>query len=355
MQMRKLLFGNLLLLLSATSFSQNVLPSTGPVGINTGTQNLSDLLTISAGTSRKGLTITSDGDAAAYSDIQFRISNPSSTPAGKATNWTISHRKDGYFSGSPAGESSLEFYTVKSGSGYYCPLSFNSDGDVTLVSNKNATSGNVGIGVTNPSTKLDVTGTIRTSNTIVPTDGIGLEMYYYNDQGKVVAFDRTAGLYKGLILNDALYVLGGNTQANRKVGINTGNPQELLSVNGTILSKKVRVSQAAADWPDYVFNKGYNLLSLDSVENFILKNKHLPNVSSAKEVNNNGIDLGENQKALLQKTEELTLYLIEQNKINKTQEKIIEELRLRIVKLENQTINNKNSKKVIIKSKKIIP
>ena len=64
-------------------------------------------------------------------------------------------------------------------------------------------------------------------------------------------------------------------------------------------------------------------MPLDSIENFVAVNKHLPNVPSADEVNKNGIDLGENQTKLLQKTEELTLYLIEQNKKLKEQSDVV--------------------------------
>lgn len=104
------------------------------------------------------------------------------------------------------------------------------------------------------------------------------------------------------------------TVVNGRVGIGTIDPLEKLSVKGTVLAQKVKVSQAAADWPDYVFDEDYPLMPLDSVEAFIVKNGHLPHIASAGEVLNNGIDLGDNQTKLLQKIEELTLYLIEQNK-----------------------------------------
>jgi hypothetical protein len=65
---------------------------------------------------------------------------------------------------------------------------------------------------------------------------------------------------------------------------------------------------------NYVFETGYDLPSLTSVEQFITTNKHLPNVPSAAEVETEGIDLGEMDKILLQKVEELTLYIIEQQK-----------------------------------------
>ena len=67
-------------------------------------------------------------------------------------------------------------------------------------------------------------------------------------------------------------------------------------------------------WADYVFNKDYKLKSLKDVEEFIAKNKHLPNVPSANEIATNGNNVGQTEKVLLEKIEELTLYVIEQNK-----------------------------------------
>ncbi|MEX6688861.1 hypothetical protein QTN47_15240 [Danxiaibacter flavus] len=99
-----------------------------------------------------------------------------------------------------------------------------------------------------------------------------------------------------------------------KVGIGTTSPTEKLSVNGTVLAKKVRVSQAAADWPDYVFDSSYELPSLVSVSSFVKENKHLPEMPSALTIEKDGHDLGEVQKLLLKKVEELTLYVIELEK-----------------------------------------
>ena len=67
-------------------------------------------------------------------------------------------------------------------------------------------------------------------------------------------------------------------------------------------------------WPDYVFDKEYNLLSLKEVEQHINEKGHLPNVPSAKEVEKNGFSVGEMNKKLLEKVEELMLYTIQQEK-----------------------------------------
>jgi hypothetical protein len=74
--------------------------------------------------------------------------------------------------------------------------------------------------------------------------------------------------------------------------------------------KEVRVASGSPCWPDYVFSRNYKLPSLSEVEQFITENQHLPNVPSAAEVKENGIELGEMNAILLQKVEELTLYII---------------------------------------------
>jgi hypothetical protein len=89
-----------------------------------------------------------------------------------------------------------------------------------------------------------------------------------------------------------------------------------LYVNGGILTTKVKVAlYCSADWADYVFSSTYKLKPLSEVESFVKKNKHLPNVPSAEEiVKNGGIDVNQMFAKQMEKIEELTLYIIEQNK-----------------------------------------
>ena len=112
------------------------------------------------------------------------------------------------------------------------------------------------------------------------------------------------------------------------VGIGTANPQNLLDVNGTIRSKEVKIE--ATGWSDFVFAEDYKLPSLSTVETHIKEHKHLPNIPSEAEVMENGINVGEMQAKLLQKIEELTLYVIEQNKKIERQEKLIEKLESKV-------------------------
>lgn len=115
---------------------------------------------------------------------------------------------------------------------------------------------------------------------------------------------------------------GDATLPNTAGGVDVSNYK--LFVKGGILTEEVRVSTT---WADYVFNKDYNLKPLSEVETFIKENGHLPNVPSAAQVKEEGIELGNMAKIQQEKIEELTLYIIEQDKINKKQGEEIEELR----------------------------
>jgi trimeric autotransporter adhesin len=96
--------------------------------------------------------------------------------------------------------------------------------------------------------------------------------------------------------------------------IPAGNAYSLYVSKG-ILAERVRVAvNGSSFWADYVFENSYKLPSLRNVERFIIQNKHLPNVPSAQEVSEKGIDFAEMQATMLRKVEELTLYVIKQDK-----------------------------------------
>jgi trimeric autotransporter adhesin len=100
-----------------------------------------------------------------------------------------------------------------------------------------------------------------------------------------------------------------------------------LFVKGGILSERVRVAVANSDkWADYVFAPNYKLMPLNDVEKFIKTNRHLPNVPSAEEMAKNGLDMLETNAKMMEKIEELHLYLIEANKKIEALEKKVKEL-----------------------------
>ncbi len=86
----------------------------------------------------------------------------------------------------------------------------------------------------------------------------------------------------------------------------------MLSVAGNIVAQNVQVE--TSDWADFVFDKTYKLPALSDIETYVGQNKHLPNVPSECDAIEKGVNLGEMNKVLLQKVEELTLYLIQQQK-----------------------------------------
>jgi len=109
--------------------------------------------------------------------------------------------------------------------------------------------------------------------------------------------------FKGTVTNQGdLFSLGN-------VGIGTSDTKGYkLAVNGKIRTQEIKVE--AANWPDYVFAKDYQLPSLQETEQHIKDKGHLPGIPSAEEVKANGVDLGEMNAKLLRKIEELTLHLI---------------------------------------------
>lgn len=116
--------------------------------------------------------------------------------------------------------------------------------------------------------------------------------------------------------SEAKLDVNGNIFTNGKILIGStlakaGNFS--LAVNGEAIFNRA-VVKLYGNWPDYVFEESYKLPSLETVEQFIRNHKHLQGFKPHYEIKKTGVDLGESQKIIVQKIEELTLYLIEQNK-----------------------------------------
>jgi hypothetical protein len=169
-----------------------------------------------------------------------------------------------------------------------------------------------------------------------PTVVFGIEDRAYFTRFSFVASQGAAGnlnLYdKSQVLNLNVNDDGNDNikltmpKANSYIGIGTtsftdGTDVFKLSVAGNIRAQRVKVYTT---WADYVFEEGYNLPTLEEVEKHIKEKGHLQDIPSAAEVEAKGIELGEMNKLLLQKVEELTLYMIDQKKANDLQEKHIQ-------------------------------
>ncbi len=111
---------------------------------------------------------------------------------------------------------------------------------------------------------------------------------------------------------------------NGNVGIGTATPDEKLAVKGKIRAQEIKVE--ATNWPDYVFENGYSLPTLEETAQFIAENGHLPEIPKASAIEADGLSLGEMNKLLLKKIEELTLHLISKDQKERTLEQRIEQL-----------------------------
>lgn len=237
---------------------------------------------------------------------------------------------------------------------------FATDGSVQLQAGGRAesfsllTNGNLGIGIIQPESKLHISGDeLITMGNYEPTNGIkGISFTGYRDNVSNyfgASIEATpewsccggypqagyAGV-KNIGLNFMMHYdqnfsnskfAAMSIKSNGDVGIGTTTPREKLSVNGNIRSREIKVD--AENWPDFVFTQDYKKISLSDLEAYIQLNKHLPGMPSAAEVEKNGIALGEMNKVLLQRLEELTLHLIEKDKqINAMQEAQSKQLKM---------------------------
>ncbi|UII79150.1 TMF family protein [Flagellimonas sp. CMM7] len=208
----------------------------------------------------------------------------------------------------------------------------------TFGQNSFPASGNVGIGTLTPGYDLEVIGSINATQLLVngtPIEGPvwslnGNDSFY--NAGNVGIGTNTPGftldvngslnansiLLNGSAVQSSQWTTTGNdvsySSGNVGIGIATVPAGYALAVVGSVITEGVTVKLQSDGWPDFVFKDDYLLPSLESIEDYIQNNGHLPNIPSALEIGRNGIHLGEMDAQLLQKIEELTLYTIQQQK-----------------------------------------
>ena len=213
-----------------------------------------------------------------------------------------------------------------------------------LVSHDHYILGKLGVGTTSPQEMLHVNGAIRGGGSYgalqlkTPTGNLefgpmdGGHVRFKTNMGSYY-FDKKLIIENG-VLSSSSSALTFNTNysthcmtiLNGNVGIGTTNPSYKLDVAGTIRAQELIVETTGAD---FVFAEDYKLRPLSEVKAFITENKHLPEIKSAQEMQENGIGINELQTQLLQKIEELTLYILQQ-------EEKIQEQELRIKALEER-------------------
>ncbi|WP_162817967.1 hypothetical protein U0035_16865 [Niabella yanshanensis] len=218
-------------------------------------------------------------------------------------------------------------------------------GNVIYAQNTFPATGNVGIGTTSPTTPLTI---FKSNSSIDPSNSHILLTNSGSGQQNLIS-STIGGTIKGKWRNDYfgniyyvsfgsnhIFMTGGDygvgiapmviNSSGIRIKTETLPSGYQLAVGGKIIAEELKLKLQSTGWPDYVFQPSYNLPSLKEIEAFIKKNQHLPDVPSAKTVATEGIELGKNQAILLKKIEELTLYIIEQDKKIEKQNMILEKL-----------------------------
>jgi len=175
--------------------------------------------------------------------------------------------------------------------------------------------GNVGIGIATPNASLSLDNKITAQKFLLFDNndngriGFGIQPFefrMFTASDSHISFG-TVSLSDGTTWSEKVRI---DNNGNMSIGTSDSRGYK-LAVAGSVIATEVKV-QLQGQWPDYVFKRDYRLQPLTSVQAYINKNKHLPDMPSEAEVTKKGVNLGEIVKLQTKKIEELTLYLIEQ-------------------------------------------
>ncbi|MCB4797233.1 hypothetical protein [Neotamlana laminarinivorans] len=279
------------------------------------------------------------------------------------------HLKTRYIDGKETSSSNIDDLYLNYNTGKHVRVGFGDlDSNIYV-------SGKIGIGTTNPREKLEVNGLIRipaATNENDNSPGITLNSnddFLYDEE-----YINQYGLgFHGYQDGTSTYLAPNNTYLSGHFGLDffTGSKNRMrisksgevtigtvniqngfkLAVNGNIKAKEIKVETG---WSDFVFYDDYNLPTLKEVEQHIKEKGHLKDIPSAKDVEQNGIFLGEMDAKLLQKIEELTLYIIEQEKKLQNQNIKIESQSDKIKELEHKNENLKSIEGRLKKLEKLL-
>jgi hypothetical protein len=311
---RLILLGTFMVFLSEAFSQTNTFPSSGNVGI--GTTTPVTLLDVKSGIDIDG---TSTGFIAPY-----QIGGTNDVGAGQPLQYILLTPLVTTSTGSPSAGLSgiLAMYRGNGGS-------YNVSAEYRIVIQAAYSSTNIAITPLSETSPLlniyDVTYNgqqyvaLKTIEVAFATYRVTFRGHWWNNiNGMKPEIVSASSLSTVSIYKDYASALGGNIYVNTSGNVLIGktsqtNTSYKLDVNGNIRANQVTVNATGAD---YVFDSDYSLPPLANVETYIEQNHHLPDIPSVKDMQANGINLGTNQTRLLQKIEELTLYIIAEDKKN---------------------------------------
>lgn len=226
------------------------------------------------------------------------------------------------------GSAALSFnpFTINTNNGSYnIGIGFGSGVALTSGSNNILVGINAGNAQTTGSGNVIIGSNVsntNSTNNVILADGVGNKCLWVSSNG-LDLLSAGSSVPRIRIKTDGKVLIGDPSSFST----NTAGTYKLYVADG-ILTEKIKVAiHTSADWADYVFAPDYNLLSLDSVETYINLNNHLPGIPSSEEMIKTGSDLATTDKLLLQKIEELTLYMIELKKQNEVLQKEVDVLK----------------------------